>query len=122
MPDPINVSIGGEVVSVPPILNFAGLERAWPAIKASAGATDPIARVSSDIAVISAAIIMTRPDLTVPVIKERLRIGLADDTDERSGVSEAVGKLLVASGLIRAGEATPPEGTDLPAAELEVTT
>ena len=32
------VTIGGEAIVLPPILNFASLKRAWPAIRASGAA------------------------------------------------------------------------------------
>jgi hypothetical protein len=113
------VTIGGEDVVLPPIMNFATLERAWPALQAMAAAQDPIASAASAIALVAAALVSTRPDLTMPVIKERLRINVVDGTDERPGLLRAVDRLCVASGLVRAGEARPPEP---PAADAAVST
>ena len=48
------VTIGGEAIVLPPILNFASLKRVWPAMRASGAATDSTDRVAADIAVIAA--------------------------------------------------------------------
>ena len=110
------VTIGGEAVVVPAILNFAALERAWPAIKASSIATDPVEGLAADIAIISAAVVTVRPEMTVPEIKRRLLVNRVAGTDERAGISAAVHRLMIDSGLVREGEAAPPE---TPAAEAE---
>ncbi len=118
MPEPVTVPIGGQDVSVPPIMNFSTLERVWPALKGFSTETDPIAQVSYAVAIISGAVIATRPDLTVAAIKDRLRVNLADGTDERGGIVRAADALCLASGLVRLGEAkpaaTPASGTTDP--------
>lgn len=98
------VTIGGEAIVLPPILNFSGLKRAWPAMRVSGAATDATDRVAADIAVVAAVLLPTRPDLTVPEIEKRLRINRFDGTDERPGVMEAVTRLMIASGLVSQGE------------------
>ena len=110
-----SVTIGGETIAVPVIMNFAMLERAWPAIKASAIATDPIEGAAADIGIISAVLIPVRPELTVIEIKKRLLVNRMADTDERAGLADAVRRLLIQSGLVREGEAEPPE---TPAAQV----
>ena len=109
MAEPINVTIGGEAVAVPPVLNFAALERVWPSLKAMTETDDLTYRVSAAIGLISGALLETRPERTVPEIKKRLRINVVDGTDERAGMMEAVNYLLIASGLVRSGEAVPAE-------------
>ena len=98
------VTIGGEAIVLPPILNFASLKRAWPAIRASGAATDSTDRVAADIAVIAAVLLPTRPDLTVPEIEKRLRINRFDGSDERPGIMDAVTRLMIVSGLVSQGE------------------
>ncbi len=98
------VTIGGEAIVLPPILNFASLKRVWPAMRASGAATDSTDRVAADIAVIAAALLPTRPDLTVPEIEKRLRINRFDGSDERPGIMDAVTRLMIASGLVSQGE------------------
>jgi len=98
------VTIGGEAIVLPPILNFASLKRVWPAMRASGAATDSTDRVAADIAVIAAALLPTRPDLTVHEIEKRLRINRFDGSDERPGIMDAVTRLMIASGLVSQGE------------------
>ena len=98
------VTIGGEAIVLPPILNVASLKRAWPAIRASGAATDSTDRVAADIAVIAAVLLSTRPELTVPEIEKRLRINRFDGSDERPGIMDAVTHLMIASGLVSQGE------------------
>ena len=98
------VTIGGEAIVLPPILNFASLKRAWPAIRASGIATDSTDRVAADIAVIAAVLLPMRPDLTAPEIEKRLRINRFDGSDERPGVMDAVTRLMIGSGLVSQGE------------------
>lgn len=105
MPDPIHVTIGGEPVELPLVLTFAGLERVWPAVRAMAATRDPVEQVAAAIGIVSGALLMQRPELTVPEIKARLRVGAAD---ERTGLLKAVDALLVASGLVPAGEVSAP--------------
>ena len=97
------VTIGGEAIVLPPILNFASLKRAWPAIRASGAATDSTDRIAADIAVIAAVLLPTRPDLTVPEIEKRLRINRFDGSDERPGIMDAVTRLMIVSGLVSQG-------------------
>jgi hypothetical protein len=98
------VTIGGEAIVLPPILNFSGLKRAWPGIRAAAMTKDPIESASADISVIAAVLLPTRPELTVPEIEKRLRINRFDGTDERPGIMAAVARLMIASGLVSQGE------------------
>ena len=98
------VTIGGEAIVLPPILNFAGLKRIWPGIRVSGATKDPTERVAADIATIAGALLPTRPELTALEIEKRLLINRADGTDERPGIMEAVTLLMIASGLITQGE------------------
>lgn len=109
MTDPILVQIGGELVTVPAVLNFATLERVWPSVVASASAKSTIERHAACIAFLAAILVETRPDLNVPEIKKRLRVNIVAGTDERPGVIAAVDAVLEASGLVPKGEAAPPE-------------
>lgn len=115
MADVVTVIIGGEPVTIPLVMNFETLERVWPAIKASSRATDSVEQAAASIAVISGAIIASRPDLSISEIKSRLRVNIMDGTDERPGIVRAADELLIASGLIKVGEDQPPEA---PAAEM----
>ena len=115
MADPIFLVIGGEQVTIPPIMNFATLERAWPCIRAWNTAADEFDREVAAIGMISAALITTRPDLTPMEIKNKLASALFDEAgiplaaSERVGLLVAANALLFASGLVRAGEVVPPE-------------
>lgn len=104
MSGPIIVKIGGESVTVPAIMNFLALERAWPAIQAMNAESDPIRVDAAATAVLAAALLESRPDLDVMTIKRRLLINRADGTDERPGLSAAVHQLILASGLVTPGE------------------
>ena len=115
MNETVNVTIGGEVIALPLVLNFAALERFWPALKAMAASTDPVNRVSAGIGCIAAVLVTVRPELDVKEIKQRLRINRADGTDDRPGVLDAVDKICLASGLIRVGEIEPAETPPAPA-------
>jgi hypothetical protein len=103
------VTIGGETILLPPIMNFATLERVWPALKALDQTQDVIERTASRIAIVSGVLLGTRPDLTVPVIKAKL---LIKDYNEIAGLIDPVHRLMVASGLLSEGlapgEAAPP--------------
>ena len=88
------ITIGGEAIVLPPILNFASLKRAWPAIRASGAATDSTDRDAADNAIIAA----------VPEIEKRLRINRVDGSDERPGIMDAVTRLMIVSGLVSQGE------------------
>lgn len=128
MPDPIKVMIGGEEIALPPIMNFETLERAWPAIEAFSAARDGIVETSACLAMFAAVLVETKPDLTLPALKKRLRINRADGSDERPGISAAAARLLVASGLVQkessAGEelpAAPPPAPSAPADPISST-
>lgn len=102
------VRIGGEDITLPAIMNFTTLERAWPALQALDEAPDHVARVARSLAFLAQVLLETRPDLTLPVLKKRLRVQRFDpdsgellrDGDERPGVLAAVRELCIASGLI----------------------
>lgn len=98
----IAVVIGGETIAVP-ILNFAALKRAWPAIRALPGEVDLIGQASRVIEILAAALMATRPELTAGEIERRLR------ADEIAGLVAAAPRLLDLSGLIPRGEAVPGE-------------
>nr|WP_294564479.1 hypothetical protein [uncultured Rhodopila sp.] len=119
MAEPITVTIGGEVIALPPIMNFATLERVWPAIKAAEATSDPIEQTAARVAIVSAALLATRPDLTVPAIKALLRVNLVDGTDETVSLAQSIQEMLLQSGLIRTGEVKPPE---TPAADATTST
>lgn len=116
-PPTVSVTIGGEAILVPAIMNFATLERVWPAIDASVKAKDAIEQTSANIAVISAALLSIRPDLTVAEIKKRLRINVADGSDERPGLTKATDDLITLSGLVPAKKSPAPGEDQPPAAE-----
>ena len=109
MADPVMVTIGGEQIELPPVLNFAQLERIWPAMKALDATQDLIERTAARIAIVSGALKETRPDLSVAEIKKRLRV---EDFREISGLILPVHELLIASGLMpkdqEPGEALAP--------------
>ena len=106
--DKIPVTIGGNVIELPPILTFDVLERGWPAVKALADATDKIQQVSAALALVSAVIITTDASLNVVELKKRLRVNAIAGVDEREGLMVAVEQLMRQSGLVpREGEATP---------------
>ncbi len=104
MSAPIIVKIGGESVTVPPIMNFLALERAWPAILAMNAEKDPIRVDAAAMAVLAAVLLESRPDLDVMTIKRRVLINRADGTDERQGIGSAVNQLMIISGLVTPGE------------------
>lgn len=112
MSDEVKVRIGGEEITLPLILNFATLERAWPAIKVMADEGDPIARVSAACGILAALLVATRPELSVVEIKKRLLVNRATKTDERPGLLAAVDQIVVASGLFIPGEDKPAEVTE----------
>lgn len=114
MADPIIVTIGGAQIELPPILVFEDLERIWPAMKALDATTDPIERTSCRLAIISGALKATRPELTIPELKKRLRI---DRYDEISGLADPVIALLEVSGLLKKDD--PPGEGDPPAIPAE---
>ena len=111
MSDTITVTIGGEVIPLPLIMNFATLKRVWPAVRAFSNSTDPIDIVSTAIGFVSALLVTTRPELDVPEIEKRLVVGAKGD--EQAALTECVNAILKASGLTRdaaeAGEAPPLE-------------
>ena len=108
------VRIGGEDITLPAIMNFTTLERAWPALQALDEAPDHVARVARSLAFLAQVLLETRPDLTLPELKKRLRVqrfdpdsGAPVEIDERPGVLTAVRELCIASGLI---SKNPPRG------------
>lgn len=114
MPDPIKILIGGEEVTLPLILNFALLDRAYPSIEAMTEAPNMIARTAAEVAFVSCVVMDVKPELTVPEIKRRLRVNVEDGTDEREALSVAVDQVIRQSGLFRRkvaepGEAVPEE-------------
>lgn len=123
MAEPVNVTIGGEVIAVPPIMKFDVLERAWPLVQAWNAALsvgDDFGREVAAVGIISAALLKTRPELTPHEIKSRLAVALFTEDGapiieaERFAILLATSALLRASGLVSAGEARPPA---TPAAE-----
>ena len=115
----IPVTIGGQAIELPNILTFDVLERAWPAVKALADAKTTIEQTAAGLAMVSAVIITTRPELNVVELKKRLRINELAGGDERPGLMDACNQLMRQSGLVpKAGEAAPPgEGQDQAATE-----
>jgi hypothetical protein len=114
MPDVIKVRIGGVDYEAPLIMNFATLERVGPAMDAIAECTLYRPQVSALCAFYAELFAKTHPELTLPVIKDRLRINVADGSDERMGLVEAYDAILIASGYAKTkasepGEANPPE-------------
>ena len=123
--DTLTVTIGGEEVPVPKIMNFAVLKRVWPAIRARdalstvkvarpEGGTmfvheDPIDAQTLAIRIISGALIHTRPDLTPEEIEKRLLIDFRSGMSEAMGIDNAIHQLLVASGLIIEKKTAPAE-------------
>jgi hypothetical protein len=99
--EPIAITLGGEAVAIPPVMNFAQLKRAWPGIRALGEAADMVDRVSASIRILAAALGRVRPELTAEEIEERLRPG------EMAGLMAALPFLLEASGLVPSGEAGP---------------
>ena len=95
--DTIDFIIGGETIAAP-ILNFAALKRAWPAIRSLADETDLLGQASRVVEIVAAALSRTRPDLTVAEIEHRLRV------DEVVGLVATAPLLLDLSGLIPRGE------------------
>jgi hypothetical protein len=104
MTDPVTVTIGGETIELPPVLHFDELERIWPAMKALDATADPIERTAARLAIISGALKGTKPELTVPELKKRLRVA---GYDEIGGLVEPVNDLLVASGLMKRADPGP---------------
>jgi hypothetical protein len=101
MTETMLVTIAGEAVSVPAVMNFTALKRAWTSITALGEAADPVAQIEAAIGIVAAALAKVRPDLTADVIGERLK------GPEMIGLLGAVPALLAASGLVPAGEAQP---------------
>jgi len=121
MAETISVSVGGEEIALPLILNFATLKRAWPAIQARELAGDSVGQAAASLAVIAAILIESRPELTLPELEKRLRVARFDPAtgapvaeDERRGVVLGIDELLICSGLVRrtgepdAGNEGPP--------------
>jgi hypothetical protein len=120
---PTFVQIGGETIELPPIITFDVLERAWPSVRAFRAASqagDPVAQIAAAIGICAAALVEKRPELSVPEIKKRLRVGSVAG-DERDGLLVSMVQLLERSGLIspagqKSGEQEPSESgpTDSP--------
>lgn len=108
MPDTISVIIGGEKIELPLVMNFATLERVWPPLDAFSGAANGVARTSAALGIVAALLLPTRPELTVPELKSRLRVDKREKVNERILLEEAVAQLLRQSGLVTAGEEEPP--------------
>jgi hypothetical protein len=106
MADPITVTIGGEAITLPPILHFDELERVWPAMKALDATDDVVERTGARLAIISGVLKTTRPELTVPELKKRLAVG---GFEEIVGLAQPVLDLLAASGLLKKEDAGPGE-------------
>nr|WP_294549979.1 hypothetical protein [uncultured Rhodopila sp.] len=104
MADPVFVTIGGERFELPPILNFACLERVWPAMKArdACPADDIVGRTAANLAIVAGALLKTKPAMTLPVLKEKLGAAIFTvDSPEMFGLTESVNQLLLQSGLIK---------------------
>jgi len=115
-PQPLVVTIGGETITLPKILNFLTLERLWPSLQALAESKDNVVRAAAALGIVSAVMIEARPELSVAELKKRLLIFDANGNDERTELFVAVDRLLIASGLVRRGEAEAP-GSPAPGAE-----
>ena len=98
----VTVTIGGEAISVPPMC-FAALKRAWPAIQAMPGQTNLVDQTAASIEIVAAALAQSRPDLSVPVIEERLK------GSELLGLVTRLPQLLQESGLMPAEKPAPGE-------------
>ena len=98
----IDFVIGGETIAVP-ILNFAALKRAWPAIRALPTETDLVGQAGRVVEIVAAALSGPRPELTIGAIEQRLR------ADEIVGLVAAAPLLLDLSGLIPRGVPEPGE-------------
>jgi hypothetical protein len=105
MDDTVTVTIGGEKIALPLIMNLATLERAWPCVEVMAEAKNKIAEASAACAFVSAVLIATRPELTTGEIKKRVRVNKAAGESEMQGVVAAARELLIASGVVTPGEA-----------------
>jgi hypothetical protein len=106
MTDTIPVSIGGEAIALPLVMNFAALQRVWPAIKAISTETDPANFTAAHLGFISALLKKTRPELTIAELGERLRVNIRTGSDERPGLYRAVAEIIAESGLVPEGEQT----------------
>jgi len=110
----IRVKIGGEYFTVPLIMNLATLERVGPAMRAVDAAVWALDQQIACCAFFAELFARTNPELTLPVIKERVRVNIETGEDERGGLVEAYDAILVASGFAKKkdpapGEADPPE-------------
>jgi hypothetical protein len=101
MTEPVTITIGGEAVTVPPVMNFALLKRAWPAIRRLGETQDVIERLDAAVGIVAAALMRARPELTAEEIAERLK------PEEMAGLFGVVPTILDASGLVPPGEARP---------------
>jgi len=115
----VKVRIGGEEIELPRILNFAQLERTWPAVEAYSAAASGVQEISAALAFFAGLLVETRPELNLAELKKRTRVERFDpatdsdlsSVDERPGIHTALSEICKASGLI---PRRPPE---TPAAE-----
>jgi hypothetical protein len=133
MTETVTVRIGGEDIALPLIANLAALKRVSPALTAWEEARTLIAHWSAAAAFVAALVAPTRPDLTLPVIEERLRVQRYDpatdhdevDVDERPGLIKVVNAVCRASGLLPQKPPEPPaasgEEAKDPASEISTT-
>ncbi|HEV2097423.1 MAG TPA: hypothetical protein VGR45_00700 [Stellaceae bacterium] len=68
------IKIGGEEIVLPAIMNFATLNRCWPAIRAFDKAEDDMSQVSCALAFIAALLVKTRPEVNLAWLEERVKI------------------------------------------------
>ncbi len=126
--DDLCFSIASAPLRLNPLVTLADVQAIRPAAKEIlSGSLDPV-----QVVVVCAAVAarnLKRDDLTLPEIKKRLRVNIADGTDERPRLVDAVNALLLfdaggedeiaqlpevadrlirESGLLPAGEAPPP--------------
>jgi hypothetical protein len=116
MSDSVKVTIGGEEIELPRILNFAQLERTWPAVEAYSAAAGGVAQISAALAFIAGLLVETRPELNLAELKRRTRVERYDPAtedslsplDERPGIHTALSEICKASGLIPRLPPEPP--------------
>ena len=72
------MTIGGEEITLPPIMNLKTLKRAWPALQAVDEAADNVARVSASLAFLAAVLVESRPELSLSALEDRLRVAAFD--------------------------------------------
>jgi hypothetical protein len=113
----MEILVGAERIPVPRIANFAALERCGAAIDAMAESRLHRQQVSAACAFFAQLLLPTRPEITLPWIKENLRINRADGSDQCHALIMAMDSVLRESGLVKSGEEKPPAPAgDAPAA------